>query len=57
MSEHDEHDKQMEQLRREEGEEVEYSLRPQALAEFIGPERVKEQLRIHIEAAKKRKDA
>ncbi len=57
MSEHDEHDKQMEQLRREEGEEVEYSLRPQALAEFIGQERVKEQLRIHIEAAKKRKEA
>jgi Holliday junction DNA helicase RuvB len=34
-----------------------YSLRPEALNEFIGQERAKEQLRIHIEAAKKRGDA
>ena len=34
-----------------------YSLRPETLKEFIGQERAKEQLRIHIEAAKKRGDA
>lgn len=34
-----------------------YSLRPEILNEFIGQERAKEQLRIHIEAAKKRGDA
>ena len=31
-----------------------YSLRPQSLEEFIGQEQIKEQLRIHIEAAKSR---
>jgi Holliday junction DNA helicase RuvB len=30
-----------------------YSLRPETLSEFIGQEKAKEQLRIHIEAAKK----
>lgn len=35
----------------------EYSLRPETLREFIGQERAKEQLRIHIEAAKGRGDA
>ena len=34
-----------------------YSLRPETLSEFIGQDRGKEQLRIHIEAAKKRGDA
>lgn len=34
-----------------------YSLRPETLNEFIGQDRAKEQLRIHIEAAKKRGDA
>ena len=34
-----------------------YSLRPETLNEFIGQEQAKEQLRIHIEAAKKRGDA
>ena len=52
MNEHNE--KQMAELLVETDEEVEYSLRPQTLAEFIGQERVKEQLRIHIEAAKQR---
>ena len=33
-----------------------YSLRPKTLKEFIGQEQAKEQLRIHIEAAKKRGD-
>jgi Holliday junction DNA helicase RuvB len=55
MSEHDK--KQMEELLLETDEEVEYSLRPQTLAEFIGQERVKEQLRIHIEATKQREEA
>jgi Holliday junction DNA helicase RuvB len=36
---------------------VELSLRPQRLAEFIGQERVKESLRIYIEAALERRDA
>ena len=34
-----------------------YSLRPKTLNEFIGQEKAKEQLRIHIEAAKKRGEA
>ena len=34
-----------------------YSLRPKTLSEFIGQEKVKEQLRIHIEAAKQRNEA
>jgi Holliday junction DNA helicase RuvB len=33
-----------------------YSLRPETLSEFIGQEKAKEQLRIHIEAAKNRGD-
>ncbi len=40
-----------------EDEGFEYSLRPENLNEFIGQEKAKEQLRIHIEAAKKRGDA
>lgn len=35
----------------------EYSLRPETLKEFIGQERAKAQLHLHIEAAKKRGDA
>ena len=41
----------------EELEGDQYSLRPQTLNEFIGQEQVKEQLRIHIEAAKSRDQA
>ncbi|MGH2610792.1 MAG: AAA family ATPase, partial [Tepidiformaceae bacterium] len=37
--------------------EVERSLRPRALADFPGQERVKENIGIAIEAAKKREDA
>ena len=40
-----------------EEDEFNYSLRPEKLSEFIGQDRGKEQLRIHIEAAKKRGDA
>lgn len=40
-----------------EDEGFEYSLRPETLSEFIGQEKAKEQLRIHIEAAKRRGDA
>ena len=41
----------------EEDDGLGYSLRPKTLNEFIGQEKAKEQLRIHIEAAKKRGDA
>lgn len=41
----------------DEDEAFGYSLRPETLSEFIGQEQAKEQLRIHIEAAKKRGDA
>ena len=47
----------MQDLATEEDEALGYSLRPEWLSEFIGQERAKEQLRIHIEAAKKRGDA
>ncbi len=40
-----------------EDEPLGYSLRPETLKEFIGQERAKEQLRIHIQAAKNRGDA
>ena len=48
--------KQIQQLLNE-LDENQYSLRPKTLKEFIGQETVKEQLRIHIEAAKKREQA
>ena len=38
-------------------EDSQYNLRPRSLDEFIGQERIKEQLRIHIEAAKSRDQA
>ena len=38
-------------------ETSQYNLRPQTLDEFIGQEQIKEQLRIHIEAAKSREQA
>ena len=38
-------------------EENQYSLRPQELSEFIGQEKNKEKLRIHIEAAGQRNQA
>lgn len=37
--------------------EIEYSLRPKKLAEYIGQEKAKENLKIYIEAAKKRGDS
>ncbi len=37
--------------------DAEYSLRPKALSEYIGQDKVKENLKIYIEAAKSRKDA
>ena len=40
-----------------EDDDLGYSLRPKTLNEFIGQEKAKERLRIHIEAAKKRGDA
>ncbi len=42
---------------REEDQEVEQTLRPRRLDEFVGQERVKEQLEIALEAAKARGDA
>ena len=53
----DNHEILMQDLATEEGDDFGYSLRPEWLNEFIGQERAKEQLRIHIEAAKKRGDA
>ncbi|OEF97613.1 Holliday junction branch migration DNA helicase RuvB [Desulfuribacillus alkaliarsenatis] len=41
----------------EEDNEVEYSLRPRYLAEYIGQTRAKENLKVFIEAAKMRKEA
>src|SRR6059036_3562323 len=41
----------------EEDEEVELTLRPRTLADFVGQERVKEQLEIALEAAKARGEA
>ena len=37
-------------------EKIENSLRPQVLAEYIGQDKVKENMKIYIEAAKKRKE-
>lgn len=37
-----------------EDEKIEYSLRPQRLSEYIGQKKVKENLKVYIEAAKKR---
>jgi holliday junction DNA helicase RuvB len=42
---------------RPEEDELERSLRPRNLAEFVGQERVKEQLAITLEAARGRKEA
>src|SRR5256886_13904404 len=42
---------------RPEEDELERSLRPRNLAEFVGQERVKEQLAITLEAARRRKEA
>ena len=39
-----------------EDSDVEVSLRPKTLAEYIGQEKAKENLKIYIEAAKKRND-
>ena len=41
----------------DEDDGIGYSLRPETLSEFIGQDQAKGQLRIHIEAAKKRGDA
>lgn len=37
--------------------DLEYSLRPHTLAEYIGQDKVKENMKIYIEAAKKRKES
>ena len=37
-------------------ERLENSLRPQTLSEYIGQEKVKENMKIYIESAKKRKE-
>src|ERR1700675_2504193 len=42
---------------RPEEDELERSLRPRSLVEFVGQERVKEQLAITLEAARGRKEA
>lgn len=41
----------------EEDSRIEGSLRPQCLADYIGQEKVKQNLKVYIEAAKKRGDA
>ena len=38
-------------------EQIELSLRPQSLPEYIGQEKVKQSLRVFIEAARKRNEA
>src|SRR3989339_2204156 len=40
----------------EEEEKIDYTLRPQSLDEFIGQKKLKENLKIYISAAKKRKE-
>ena len=45
------------ELIRNETEDADYSLRPKTLREYIGQEKVKENLSIYIEAAKKRGEA
>ena len=42
---------------RAEDADIEYSLRPKYLNEYIGQDKVKENLKIYIEAAKKRKES
>ena len=37
-------------------EKLEVSLRPQSLSEYIGQDKVKENMKVYIEAAKKRKE-
>src|SRR3989339_1097586 len=40
----------------EEEEKIDYTLRPQSLDEFIGQKKLKENLKVYISAAKKRKE-
>ena len=40
----------------DEEEKIDYTLRPQSLDEFVGQEKLKENLKIFISAAKKRKE-
>ena len=42
---------------REEDSEIENGLRPRALDEYVGQEKAKENLKIYIDAAKRRADA
>ena len=44
-------------LQNKEEETIEKSLRPQTLSEYIGQQKVKENMKIYIEAAKKRNEA
>ena len=50
-------DKNLDPKLKNEDKEIELSLRPKKLAEFIGQKKLKEQLGIFIEAAKKRGEA
>lgn len=45
-----------EAIKSESSDEMDYSLRPKTLAEYVGQEKVKENLAVYIEAAKKRGD-
>ncbi|MFT3951013.1 MAG: Holliday junction branch migration DNA helicase RuvB [Oscillospiraceae bacterium] len=44
-------------IRADAGEEPDYNLRPKTLAEYIGQDKVKENMKIYIEAARKRGEA
>ncbi|MBL4935149.1 Holliday junction branch migration DNA helicase RuvB [Clostridium sp. YIM B02515] len=50
-------DRMLTALNKEEDNDIEYSLRPKNLREYIGQNKVKEKLHIFIEAAKKRNEA
>lgn len=50
-------DRMLTALNKEEDNDIEYSLRPKNLREYIGQSKVKEKLHIFIEAAKKRNEA
>ncbi len=45
------------QVIKEDGDDADYSLRPKTLSEYIGQDKVKENMKIYIEAAKKRGEA
>ena len=45
------------QIKQDTTDDIDVSLRPKTLAEYIGQQKVKENLKIYIEAAKKRGDS